>query len=114
MLLKVAKNSNRHDRVLAIFKGYLEKHPSVAPEPKPTKGNGHDPTVKVDTILAPATRPRSGKVPEPQAPLEITNADIRAFYAAKHKKLYVGREDEVAAIEKRIRAAVTAGTVKMV
>jgi hypothetical protein len=113
-LLGHARTAGQFARVSAIFKGYLTETgktygtPAKSPvEPTPQL-NGK---VKLDTLVAPATRQRNARAPDNQAPQAISRADIHTFYDALHRGKYAGREAEVDAIKQRIRAAVSSGNV---
>lgn len=115
-LLK-AFEQNDTPRVLAFFKGFVSELAATTPadgSPAPTPAAPQPAKPGLETLAAPgrARTPAQSNVPaEKQI---ITTADIDAFYKAKAKGAYTGREQEFAALEQELFKAQREGRVRAV
>jgi len=113
-LLETAWLSIDGPRVLAICNGFLAENPGstgTQPETDPTAPPApqapRQPKVPLESLAAPGrARVQTPVTPSPQKPI-YTRADVKAFYDAKNRGFYRGREAEAAGYEAEI---ILAGT----
>lgn len=113
-LLETAWLSIDGPRVLAICNGFLAENPgstgqqpeAVPPAP-PAPQAPRQPMVPLESLAAPGrARVQSPVTPSPQKPV-YTRAEVKAFYDAKNRGFYRGKEAEAAGYEAEI---ILAGT----
>ena len=113
-LLEKAWLSIDGPRVLAICNGFLAENPgstgqqpATAPPAPPAQQAPRQPSVSLQSLAAPGrARVQTPVTPSPQKPV-YTRADIKAFYDAKNRGFYRGKEAEAAGYEAEI---ILAGT----
>lgn len=114
-LLTQAYAANDGPRVLAIFEGFVSEtasqrpaSPNLVPAPAPST----QPAAPNLADLAAPGRARTAATPQTPAEKQIIRtSDVNAFYAAVRKGLYKGREQEQAAHEAELGAAMREGRV---
>lgn len=117
-LLVDAFEQNRTSQVLAFFQGFISELAATTPavvNPSPLEPPATPPAPVRPTLeqLAAPGRARTAATP-PGAPAEkqiIHTSDINAFYAAKRKGLYAGREEEFRQHELELEKAMREGRV---
>jgi hypothetical protein len=117
-MLTSAFEQNDTPRVLNFFKGFVSELAATTPAgdlPVPTTPAARQPDKPgLETLAAPG---RARTPAQNNAPAEkqiITTADINAFYAAKAKGIYDGREAEFKQLENELFAAQREGRVRAV
>jgi len=113
-LLETAWLSIDGPRVLAICNGFLAENPGstgtqpvTAPPAPPAQQAPRQPSVSLESLAAPGrARVQTPVTPSPQRPI-YTRADVKAFYDAKNRGFYRGKEAEAAGYEAEI---ILAGT----
>lgn len=113
-LLEKAWLSIDGPRVLAICNGFLAENPGstgeqpvVVPPAPPAPQAPRQPSVTLESLAAPGrARVQTPVTPSPQKPV-YTRADVKAFYDAKNRGFYRGKEAEAAGYEAEI---ILAGT----
>lgn len=113
-LLTDAYEANKTSQVLAFFKGFVselaatqppEVQPAAAsPRPGPTKPS-------LESLAAPGRARTAASVTPAAEKQTIYTSDINAFYAAKRKGYYNGREKEFEAAERELQVAMQEGRV---
>ena len=113
-LLETAWLSIDGPRVLAICNGFLAENPGsmgqqpvVVPPAPPAPQAPRQPSIPLESLAAPGrARVQTPVTPSPQKPI-YTRADIKAFYDAKNRGFYRGKEAEAVGYEAEI---ILAGT----
>lgn len=103
-------------RTIAFFQAYTNEHTAVRQPPgtQPVQ-TGNDPADRLPLAdLAVPGRGATASPPTPGAPQRRiwTSADINAFYRAKHKGQWIGREAEADRIEHDLYAAQHEGRIR--
>lgn len=116
-MLLSAYEQNDTSRVLAFFNGFVSELAAEAPVqlPPPVSATPQAPPKPGLESLAAPGRARTSA--QPNAPAEkqiITTADVNAFYDAKRKGVYRGREAEADALEQELFLAQREGRVRAV
>jgi hypothetical protein len=121
-LLNDAYGAGDSPRTIAFFRAYLNEQTAVTPANgagiRPTHTNGGAPPPGAERLplaeLAVPGRGREAAPPAPGAPdrRNWTNSDIAAFYDAKTRGRWAGREADAAAIEQDIFAAMREGRIQ--
>ena len=129
-LLNNAFNNGQASRVVAAFKGYKAELAALGPAQtqRSQSGNGAEssgggdaihsqsnpattPTVDLTSLAAPG-RARPGQTQaSPDKPI-ITRAEIKEFYTDVTRGRYLGRENEIHAIEMQIQEASREGRIR--
>jgi len=113
-LLETAWLSIDGPRVLAICNGFLAENPGstgrqpeTVPPATPASQAPRQPPVTLESLAAPGrARVQTPVTPSPQKPI-YTRAEVKAFYDAKNRGFYRGKEAEAAGYEAEI---ISAGT----
>jgi hypothetical protein len=114
-LINEAYGAGDAPRTVAFFQAYANEHTTVSQTPgiqQVQTGNSTDRLPLAD--LAVPGRGQAAAPPTPGAPTRRTwtGADIAAFYRQKQRGMYLGREQEAAAIEADFTAAGREGRVR--
>jgi hypothetical protein len=115
-MLLSAYAENDTPRVLAFFKGFVSELAATTPADEPVTPTPAAPQQPPKPGLESLAAPGRARTPaQTNAPAEkqiITTADINAFYAAKRRGEYAGREAEFAALEQELFKAQQEGRVR--
>lgn len=115
-LLK-AFEQNDTPRVLNFFKGFVSELAVTTPaegSPDPTPAAPQPVKPGLEALAAPGRARTPAQTNAPAEKQIITTADINAFYAAKARGAYNGREAEFAALEQELFKAQREGRVRAV
>ncbi len=116
--LLAAFEKNDTSRVLNFFRGFVSELAATAPDdalPAPTTPAEPQPAKPgLESLAAPGRARTPAHTTVPAEKQIITTADINAFYAAKARGAYNGREAEFAALEAELFKAQREGRVRAV
>jgi hypothetical protein len=111
-----AFEKNDTSRVLNFFRGFVSELAATAPDdalPAPIPPAAVQPAKPgLESLAAPGRARTPAQVNAPAEKQIITTADINAFYAAKARGAYNGREAEFAALEQELFKAQREGRVR--
>lgn len=114
-LLTAAYEQNKTPQVLAFFKSFVSElaatQPAGAQEEQPPAVNTQPVKPSLASLAAPGRARTSASVSLPDEKQTIYTSDVNAFYAAKRKGLYNGREAEFAQHEAELQRAMREGRV---
>jgi hypothetical protein len=113
-LLTDAYEGNKTSQVLAFFKSFVSELAATQPpepQPEPVRQPAAPLKPTLESLAAPG-RARTAASPVPAAEKQIIyTSDINAFYDAKRRGLYNGREEEFLAAERELNKAMLEGRV---
>jgi hypothetical protein len=112
LMLNEAFEKNDAPRVVAFFQGFLNEAQVVSPQPTPAAVE--QPTVSLDTLVAPGPGMAgdSGRAPETSDTKIFTSAEVQGFYRDVNRGAYKSNPDEKARIEGMIIKAGREGRVQ--
>jgi len=114
-MLLSAYAENDTPRVLAFFRGFVSELAATTPadDPLPTPAAPQQPPKPgLETLAAPGRARTPAQVNAPAEKQIITPDDVNAFYAAKRRGEYLGREEEFNALEQELFKAQREGRVR--
>lgn len=114
-MLLSAYAENDTPRVLAFFKGFVSELAATTPadDPLPTPAAPQQPPKPgLENLAAPGRARTPAQTNAPAEKQIITPDDVNAFYAAKRRGEYAGREEEFNALEQELFKAQREGRVR--
>lgn len=113
LLSAYAKNDT--SRVLAFFQGFISELAATTPADEPVTTPAapqQPPKPGLESLAAPGRARTPAQINAPAEKQIITSADVNAFYAAKRRGEYAGREEQFAAEEAELFKAQREGRVR--
>ncbi len=114
-MLLSAYAENDTPRVLAFFRGFVSELAATTPADEPAlvpAAAQQPPKPGLESLAAPGRARTPAQTNVPAEKQIITTADVNAFYAAKRRGEYAGREAEFAAAEAELFLAQREGRVR--
>jgi len=114
-MLLSAYAENDTPRVLAFFRGFVSELAATTPADEPVATPAapqQPPKPGLESLAAPGRARTPAQTNAPAEKQIITSADVNAFYAAKRRGEYAGREEQFAAEEAELFRAQREGRVR--